>query len=524
MMSVCGKIKFVDIRDQTCGTQSTRFARGPDPLTSKMEIEYIMEKQIFNPVVMAGGVGSRLWPLSRASFPKQFQALVASADNYSMLQQTCARLEGLSLGHGQVICNQDHRFLAAEQVKEIGLAYPMDLVLEPCGRNTAPAVFVAALRLLEQGNDAPMLLLAADHAINDVSAFQNALLKAHILAGQGFIVTLGIEPSHACTGYGYIRRGVELTNGYSVAEFVEKPNLAVANKYLASGEYVWNSGMFIAKPSTLIAEAKQYCPQVLEQCQQVVAGSFADLDFVRLPEEQFALCQDVSIDYAIMEHTNKAAVVPMDCGWSDVGDLAALKAANMADESGNVTIGDVESIVTTNCLIHADNKLVATLGVDNLAIVETKDAVLVANLSKSQQIKDLVAKLKSREELEHHREVFGPWGSYDSIDHGSNYQVKRITVNSGAKLSLQRHQHRAEHWVVVEGTATVHLDGEEYTLNANDSIYIPKLSIHSLANTTDKTLHLIEVQSGSYLGEDDIERLEDLYGRVTGFNDTEGRI
>ena len=512
-----------------------------------------MTKQVFNPVVMAGGVGSRLWPLSRASFPKQFQALVTSENNYSMLQQTCARLQGLTLGHGQVICNQDHRFLAAEQVRGIGSSLgrnvglkpdlqfdvelepglqfdvglkpdlqsdvvlepglQFDVVLEPCGRNTAPAVLVAALRLLEQGNDAPMLLLAADHAINDVSAFQNALLKAHTLAEQGFIVTLGIEPSYACTGYGYIRRGVELSNGYSVAEFVEKPNLAVANKYLASGEYVWNSGMFIAKPSTLIAEAKQYCPQVLEQCQQVVAASFADLDFVRLPEEQFALCQDVSIDYAVMEHTNKAAVVPMDCGWSDVGDLAALKAANKADESGNVAIGDVESIATTNCLIHADNKLVATLGVDNLAIIETKDAVLVANLSASQQIKDLVKQLSSREELDHHREVFRPWGSYDSVDSGSNYQVKRISVLPGAKLSLQRHQHRAEHWVVVEGVATVHLDGVEHTLTSNDSIYIPKRAVHSLANNTTLPLNLIEVQSGSYLGEDDIERLEDLYGR-----------
>jgi len=488
-----------------------------------------MDEQVFNPVVMAGGVGSRLWPLSRASFPKQFQALVASADNYSMLQQTCARLEGLSLGHGQVICNQDHRFLAAEQVRRVvegdcfaSLAMTddeghakagFDIVLEPCGRNTAPAVLVAALRLLEQGNDNPMLLLAADHAIADIGAFKAALLKGHNLAGQGFVVTLGIDPTYACTAYGYIRRGVELRGGYTVAEFVEKPNLAVANTYIASGEYVWNSGMFIARPSVLVAEAEKYCPSVLEQCQQVVVASFSDLDFVRLPEAEFVKCQDVSIDYAIMEHTKKAAVVPMNCGWSDVGDLSALKEANTADENGNVMVGDVESVSTSNCLIHAGNKLVATLGVDNLAIVETKDAVLVANLSKSQQIKDLVAKLKSREELEHHREVFRPWGSYDSIDHGSNYQVKRITVNPGAKLSLQRHQHRAEHWVVVQGAATVQLDGEEHILTANQSVYIPKQSVHSLANNTERPLYLIEVQSGDYLGEDDIERLEDIYGR-----------
>lgn len=494
-----------------------------------------MSDAVFSPVVMAGGVGSRLWPLSRASFPKQFQPLVESPEGYSMLQQTIARLDGLGLGHGQVICNQDHRFLAAEQVKSVvqeipafagmtnrgavmtgestGKAGSFDIVLEPMGRNTAPAVLVAALRLQALGNDAPMLLLSADHAIADVPAFHEALLQAHALAEQGFIVTLGIEPTFSCTGYGYIRKGAEFSHGYAVAEFVEKPSRSIANKYLASGDYLWNSGMFIAKPSTLIAEAELLCPEVLAQCENVIANSFSDLDFVRLTEAEFAKCQDISIDYAIMEHTAKAAVVPVSCGWNDVGDLSALKDANLADGAGNVTSGDVVSIDTSNCLIRADNKLVATIGVDNLAIVETKDAVLVANLSKSQQIKELVKELKDRGELDHHREVFRPWGSYDSVDDGANYQVKRITVKPGAKLSLQRHQHRAEHWVVVEGVASVHLDGNEYTLNANDSIYIPKQAVHSLANNTDDLLHLIEVQSGSYLGEDDIERLEDLYGR-----------
>lgn len=481
-----------------------------------------MSEAVFSPVVMAGGVGSRLWPLSRASYPKQFQPLIVSKQGYSMLQQTIARLDGLGLGKGQVICNQDHRFLAAEQyrsvVREIpafsGMTDGFDIVLEPMGRNTAPAVLVAALRLQALGDDAPMLLLSADHAIADVSSFHKALLKAHNLAEQGFIVTLGIEPTFACTGYGYIRKGIELSKGFSVAEFVEKPNLAVANKYIASGDYLWNSGMFIARPNTLIAEAKLYCPDVLAQCQSVVDASFADLDFVRLPEEEFANCQDISIDYAIMERTKKAAVVPVSCGWSDVGDISALKNANEADEQGNVTKGDVALIDSYNCLIRADSKLVATIGVEGLAIVETKDAVLVANLNKSQQIKDLVKLLKDRGELDHHREVFRPWGSYDSVDSGSNYQVKRISVKPGAKLSLQRHQQRAEHWVVVEGVATVHLDGVEHTLNANDSIYIPKMAVHSLANNTDTPLHLIEVQSGSYLGEDDIERLEDLYGRA----------
>jgi len=499
-----------------------------------------MENLIFSPVVMAGGVGSRLWPLSRASYPKQFQCLINPESGLSMLQQTIARLDGLNIQHGQVICNQDHRFLAAEQVRQIGgrdchaalamtgveqlamtgverlaMTESFDIVLEPMGRNTAPAVLVAALRLLDKGVDAPMLLLAADHAIADVEAFQLALVEAHELAASGIIVTLGIKPTFACTGYGYIRQGTKLTKGYVVDTFVEKPNVTLANKYISSGDYLWNSGMFIANPSTLVAEAKKYCPELLVQCKKVVESSYADLDFVRLPEELFSQCEDISIDYAIMEHTQHAAVVPMDCGWSDVGDLGSLKEANsnLADTSGNVIDGDVEIEGSTNCFVKPDGKLVALLGVHNLAVIDTKDALLVADLSKSQDVKKIVNNLKSRQELDHHREVFRPWGSYDSVDNGHNYQVKRITVNPGAKLSLQRHQHRAEHWVVVDGTATVHLDGAEHLLQANESIFIPKQAVHSLANQTELPLHLIEVQSGSYLGEDDIERLEDLYGR-----------
>jgi mannose-1-phosphate guanylyltransferase/mannose-6-phosphate isomerase len=481
-----------------------------------------MDKPFFNPVIMAGGVGSRLWPLSRAAYPKQFQALVAPSENSSMLQQTIRRLRGLDLSHSQLICNQDHRFLAAEQVRQVveqnsfaaaSKGASFDIVLEPCSRNTAPAVLVTALRLRALDNDQPMLLLAADHAIADTKAFRGAVLKAHGLAEQDLIVTLGIKPTSACTGYGYIQTASEFSHGYRVAQFVEKPDESVAKQYLASGDYLWNSGMFIARPSALLTEAALHCPKLLEQCKKVVEQSFADLDFVRLPEEQFAPCDDISIDYAIMEHTDKAAVVPMDCGWSDVGDLAALKAANPHDNNGNMITGDVETMTTKNCLIYSSSRLVATLGVDNLAILETKDAVLVTDLARSQQVKDLLKKLSNREELDYHREVFRPWGSYDSVDHGENYQVKHITVNAGAKLSLQRHQYRAEHWVVVDGTATVHLDGEEHILETNHSIYIPKTAIHSLANHTDKPLHLIEVQSGSYLGEDDIERLEDLYGR-----------
>jgi len=298
-----------------------------------------------------------------------------------------------------------------------------------------------------------------------------------------------------------------------VDAFVEKPNLATAKGYYESGRYLWNSGIFIAKPSVLIQQAQQYCEELLFQCKKVVEHVTHDLDFIRLPATEFAVCQDISLDYAIMEHTKHAAVVPVTCGWSDVGDIQALWHANKKDADGNAVTGDHVLIDTHNCLISSQSRLVATLGVENLAIIETKDAVLVANLAQSQHVKELVRLLKGRDELAFQREVFRPWGSFDSVDSGDNYQVKRISVNPGAKLSLQRHQHRAEHWVVVSGFATVHLDGNEHTLKANDSIYIPVGAVHSLANNTKDPLQLVEVQSGSYLGEDDIERLEDLYGR-----------
>ena len=471
----------------------------------------------FNPVVMAGGVGSRLWPLSRASFPKQYQVLVDNPEGLTMLQQTFARLGDLNLGTSQVICNQDHRFLAAEQIKALNIK--SDLVLEPAGRNTAPAVIIAALRLINSGNDEPMLVLSADHAIADEAAFRAALLMAHELALDHQLVTLGIKATYACTGYGYIRCGeavaLSLTKGtgYSVDQFVEKPSVQVAEQYLASQEYLWNSGMFVMRPSVLIAEAQQHCAALLHCCEAAVAGSVKDLDFIRLPEQQFGACEDISLDYAIMEHTQRAVVVPIDCGWSDVGDLNALWQTNAQDVQGNVCQGDTIIHESSNCLVKSTSRLVAALGVEGLAIVETKDAVLVAPLEQAQQVKELVSKLTDREELANQREVYRPWGSYDSVDSGPNYQVKRISVNPGARLSLQRHQYRAEHWVVVEGVAKVHVDGVDHVLHANDSIYIPKGAVHCLANETDLPLHLVEVQSGSYLGEDDIERLDDVYGR-----------
>jgi mannose-1-phosphate guanylyltransferase len=466
---------------------------------------------VFAPVVMSGGVGSRLWPLSRASYPKQYQVLVDNNHEHTMLQQTFARLHGLDQVNSQLICNQDHRFLAAEQLRSLG--QDADVILEPMGRNTAPAVIIAALRLQHMNRDEPMLVLSADHDIADVPAFHIALKSAHELAMQDFIVTLGITPSFACTGYGYIHCGEAVLKGFGVEKFVEKPNETVAQAYLDSGDYLWNSGMFIVKPSVLLAEALTLCPTLLKQCQSALNGSVKDLDFLRLPVAEFAQCESISIDYAIMEKTQKAVVVPVACGWSDVGDLQSLWQANAKDECGNVKQGDVLAMDSHNCLLKADSRLLAVLGMEDIAIIETKDAVLVAKLNQAQQVKELVATLAGRNELSHQREVYRPWGSYDSVDSGPNYQVKRISVNSGARLSLQRHQFRAEHWVVVQGQAKVHVDGIDHLLDTNDSIYIPVGAVHSLANETNEALYLIEVQSGSYLGEDDIERLEDVYGR-----------
>lgn len=486
-----------------------------------------------NPVVMAGGVGSRLWPLSRTTFPKQYQILVENSSSLSMLQQAFARLNGISVGASQLICNQEQRFLAAEQIRHLAEKIPkfaektlekLEIVLEPCMRNTAPTVIIAALRLMQEGLDHPMMVLSADHQISDEESFRTAIIKASNLAVEGYIVTFGINPTFACTGYGYIECGVSIDGygedksakqGFIVNNFVEKPNKTIASDYLASNNYLWNSGMFIMRPSVIIEEAQIYCPRLLDQCRKSVSGISLDLDFVRLPEAQFRLCDNISIDYAIMERTKKAVVVPLDSGWSDVGDLNALFQTNIRDEHGNVCQGDTLVNQTRNSFVKSTSRLIAAHGVDGLAIVETKDAVLVTPLSKAQDIKELISQLKlqKRDELNHHREVYRPWGSYDSIDSGPNYQVKRITVKPGARLSVQKHQYRAEHWVVVEGVAKVYVNGVNHVLQPNDSIYIPKGAVHCLSNETKLPLHLVEVQSGSYLGEDDIERLDDIYGR-----------
>ncbi|MFC5694260.1 mannose-1-phosphate guanylyltransferase/mannose-6-phosphate isomerase [Pseudomonas sp. GCM10022186] len=469
---------------------------------------------MFLPVIMAGGSGSRLWPLSRQLNPKQFLAL-ADAD-LSMLQATIKRLEGLGSGLPSLICNEQHRFLAAEQLRLLGLEQAK-ILLEPVGRNTAPAIALAALQACEDADDAILLVLAADHLIQDVEAFQAAIQTALPLADAGKLVTFGIVPTHPETGYGYIERGNQVGDGgFAVSRFVEKPNLATAQDYLATGSYYWNSGMFMFRASRYLEELQQFRPDILAACRKALSGGTQDLHFTRVDTAAFTECPEDSIDYAVMEKTRDAVMVPLDAGWSDIGSWSALWDVSEKDEQGNVFKGDVLDQRSRNTYVHADNRLVATVGVEDMIIVETKDAVLVAHKDHVQDVKKIVDQLKNgaREEHINHREVYRPWGMYDSIDNGHRYQVKRITVQPGAKLSVQMHHHRAEHWIVVSGTAKVTNGDNTYLVTENQSTYIPIGQVHALENPGVIPLELIEVQSGSYLGEDDIVRFEDKYGRA----------
>lgn len=465
------------------------------------------------PVILAGGSGTRLWPLSRELYPKQFLQL---GQDHSMLQSTVNRLQGLPVGIPLVICNEDHRFLAAEQLRQLGQLQG-NILLEPVGRNTAPAVAMAALHAMALGDDPLLLVLAADHMIQDAAAFRSAVQKAVPLAESGFLVTFGIVARRPETGYGYIRRGEPAADGaYKVAAFVEKPDLVLAEEYVASGDYDWNSGMFLFRASRYLTELQLHRPDILASCQKAMLATAADMDFVRVDAEAFNACSDESIDYAVMEKTQSAVVVPMDAGWSDVGAFAALWEVSPHDAAGNVHRGDVLSHDSQNNLIFAENALVATVGLQDHVVVQTKDAVMVAPRERVSEVKQIVAQLKALGRTEHqiHREVYRPWGKYDSVDAGGRYQVKRITVLPGAKLSVQMHHHRAEHWIVVRGTAKVTLDGQEHLLTENQSIYLPVGAVHALENPGKIPLELIEVQVGSYLGEDDIVRLHDRYGRA----------
>lgn len=462
-------------------------------------------------VIMAGGSGSRLWPLSRSLHPKQFLPLV---DDTTMLQATIQRAEKLSGDGHLIICNEEHRFIAAEQARAIGAV--ADILLEPVGRNTAPAIALAALEAMAEGDDPLLLVLAADHVITDSDVFCQQVEKAKGLAEQGLLVTFGIVPNCPETGYGYIRCGSSVEAGFNVSEFVEKPDLPTAEKYVKSGEYLWNSGMFLFRASRYLEELQKYCPEIFDRCKDALQKTAKDMDFIRIDAEAFSQCPDDSIDYAVMEKTDAAVVVPLDAGWSDVGNWSSLWDVLPKDNQANVVHGDVITHNTENTLINSTGRMVAAIGIKDAVIVETADVVLVASKDQVQDVKHVVERLKAadRAEVKSHREVYRPWGKYDSIDKGERYQVKRITVLPGRKLSLQMHHHRAEHWVIVSGMAKVYNGNEERFLNENESIYIPVGTVHSLENPGKIPLELIEVQSGSYLGEDDIVRLEDSYGRV----------
>ena len=464
------------------------------------------------PVVLAGGTGSRLWPKSRAALPKQFLSLTS---NSTMLQDTITRLKGTNAEPPVFICNDAHRFLVAEQLRKKNIEHD-GILLEPIGRNTAPAIALAALHATKNENDPVLLVLAADHLIKDQSAFHSAITKAEALANEGKLVTFGIVPDQPHTGYGYIKAGNVLNVGFEVADFVEKPELETAKQYVESGDFFWNSGMFMFKASRYIEELGKYHPEMLEICRRAIETEAPDLDFIRVDSEIFSACPDDSIDYAVMEKTDSAAMVPLDAGWSDVGSWTSLWETADKDDNGNVCVGDTILENTKNSYVNAEQRLVSVIGLEDVIVVETKDAVMVAHKDDAQSIKTVVNRLKAekRPEFEFHREVFRPWGSYDSIDSGARFQVKRITVKPGEKLSVQMHHHRAEHWIVVSGSANVTIDDNTQLVTENESVYIPIGAVHALENPGKIPLELIEVQSGAYLGEDDIVRFSDRYGRV----------
>jgi mannose-1-phosphate guanylyltransferase len=464
-------------------------------------------------VVIAGGEGSRLWPVSRSSFPKQFISLVSGS---SMLQDTIMRVDENFRQEPYIVCNDSTRFLVAEELQKIN-SLNSNIILEPMGRNTAPAIALAAAHAMKD-DDPVLLVLSADHVILDESKFRESIKIAQKQALEGKLVTFGVVPSHPETGYGYIKKAKTCDSGraFNVANFVEKPDLETAKKYISSGHYLWNSGMFMFKASRYLEELKKFEPEIYRICIEAVMQSTEDLDFIRISEEIFKDCPNISIDNAVMEKTDVAVVVPLNAGWSDVGSWSSLYDVSVKDKDSNVIGGDSICIDTKNTLIRGEERLITTIGVEGLVIVDTKDALLVAKKDQSQKVKQITNELKERSRLEYfsHREVYRPWGKYDSIDQGERYQVKLITVKPGQKLSLQMHHHRAEHWIVVSGTAKVTLGQDEIMLSENESTYIPLGVIHALENPGKIPLELIEVQSGSYLGEDDIVRFEDKYGRI----------
>lgn len=468
-----------------------------------------------SPVILSGGSGTRLWPMSRESYPKQLLPLTAER---SLLQETAGRAHNSGrFAAPTVVCNAEHRFIVAQQLRDIG-EQPRAILLEPVGRNTAPAAAIAAIMLAREDEDALVLLLPSDHAVTDRIAFQSAVSTAAGAALDGALVTFGIKPGGPETGYGYIRRGEALKghNGcFSVGEFVEKPDLETAKSYLATGGFDWNSGMFLFTARRYLEELDRFEPEIVAQCNKALDTAETDLDFIRIAEAPFAACPSKSIDYAVMEHTEQAAVVPADMGWSDVGSWTALWDDGNKDGSNNVVVGDVLAFDSSGSYLRSEGPLITALGVQDLVVVATADAILVMPKDRAQDVRTIVDALKTRgrEEATMHPRVHRPWGYYQTVHEGERFQVKRITVNTGASLSLQSHHHRAEHWIVVNGAATVRRGNEEFVLNENESTYIPPNTLHRLENPGKMPLNLIEVQSGSYLGEDDIVRYEDNYGR-----------
>lgn len=465
------------------------------------------------PIIMAGGSGTRLWPLSRSLYPKQFLSLI---NENSLLQETLKRLDGLNCLPPVIVSNNEHRFIVAEQLRQFGVD-DFQIILEPVGRNTAPAVALAALKSLELHGDHHMLVLAADHAIQDIEAFHAAVLAAEQESVDNKLVTFGIVPTKPETGYGYIKKGEQVKNSvFKVNSFVEKPDLETAKNYLEQKCYLWNSGMFMFKASVYLDELKKFRPDILAACKESLSSASTDLDFIRLNSDVFAECPDESIDYAVMEKTQDCVVIPLDADWSDIGSWTSLWEISEKDEHENVSHGDVINYNSRNNYIYSEGSLISTVGVNNLIIVQTKDALLVAQQDNVQDIKKIVEILKKQKRSEHisHREVYRPWGRYDSVERGDRYQVKRITVKPGECLSTQMHHHRAEHWVVVAGTAKVTCGERTFFVTENESTFIPIGTVHTLENPGKIPLEVIEIQSGVYLGDDDIVRLSDKYGRV----------
>jgi len=467
------------------------------------------------PVIMAGGSGSRLWPMSRELYPKQFLKLHGE---WSMLQETILRLDGVSMREPLVISNEEHRFVIAEQLRQIN-KLSKNIILEPVGRNTAPAIALAALKAVGEGDDPILLVLAADHVINKKEVFHQSIIEAEKYANAGHLVTFGIVPTHPETGYGYIHRGEAVSPGselaYKVNRFVEKPNYDIAESYVNSGEYYWNSGMFMFRAKKYLAELKKYRPDILQKCIESISSAECGHEFTSIPQHIFSECPDDSIDFAVMEKTADAVVIGLDADWSDVGSWSALWDVSEKDQNGNALNGDVYAYNVQNCYVNSEEKLVALVGVENLAIINTKDAVLVVNKDQVQDVKKVVDFLKSegRQEYKQHREKYRPWGLCDVVVKNPRFVVNKITIIPGGSFSYQKHHHRTEHWIILSGTAEVVMNDKTFLLTENQSTFIPIGIEHSLNNPGKIPLEMLEVQAGSYLGEDDIIRIKDLYGR-----------